>query len=252
LQAGGRRFEPGRLHRFAGRRLVTHAGGVRRLLLAIVAALLTLAAQPAHAWPVFPPTTRWAPPYTATVKTIGPTLRHRMVGVSWRPGCPVPISDLRLVTLTFWGFDRAAHRGWIVVNRRWGRATARVFRAMYEKRFPIRSVKLIEAYGGSDRASMAADNTSGFNCRWRAGVCCLWSQHAYGRAIDVNPVENPFIFRGGVSPPAGRAYLDRSRYRRGMVMRGGVVWRAFRAAGWSWGGDWSGEKDYQHFSSNGG
>jgi D-alanyl-D-alanine carboxypeptidase-like protein len=226
-------------------------GGVRRLVLAMIVAMLVVAAQPARARSVSQPAIRRAPAYTASVVPIGPTLRHRMVGVSWHSGCPVPIRSLRLVNIMFWGFDRAPHHGRIVVRDGWGWRTARVFRTLYLKRFPIRRVRLIEAYGGSDRASMVADNTSGFNCRWRAGVCCRWSQHAYGRAIDVNPVENPFIYHGGVSPPAGRAYVDRSHNRRGMVMHAGVVWRAFRAIGWRWGGDWSGEKDYQHFSVTG-
>jgi hypothetical protein len=98
---------------------------------------------------------------------------------------------------------------------------------------------------------MAADNTSAFNCRYRAGICCTWSQHAYGRALDLNTVENPYVYAGGFSPANGRQFLDRSLHRRGMIHRHDAVWWAFHAVGWSWGGDWSGEKDYQHFSANG-
>ena len=127
----------------------------------------------------------------------------------------------------------------------------RVFRRLFETRFPIKRMRLVDRYGADDKRSMAANNTSAFNCRWRGGVCCRWSQHAYGKALDLNPVQNPFIWSGGVSPPAGRNYLDRSDRRRGMVFRRDRVWWAFRAAGWEWGGDWSGEKDYQHFSANG-
>ena len=75
--------------------------------------------------------------------------------------------------------------------------------------------------------------------------------HAYGAAIDINPVENPYVWSGGVSPPAGASYLDRSNHRRGMIHRRDRVWWAFRAVGWEWGGDWRGEVDYQHFSANG-
>jgi hypothetical protein len=191
------------------------------------------------------------PPYRATVDTISRVLRSRMVGVSWHAGCPVAIKDLRLVSVLYWGFDRVAHHGRIVVYRRWAWATAGVFRKLYDARFPIRRMRLIEAYDGNDRASMAADNTSGFNCRYRAGVCCTWSRHAYGLAIDIDTVENPFLFHGGYSPPAGRQFLDRSQHRRGMIHHGDIVWRAFHTIGWGWGGDWPGEKDYQHFSSNG-
>ena len=94
---------------------------------------------------------------------------------------------------------------------------------------------------------MAADNTSGFNCRFVGGTT-RWSMHAYGEAIDVNPVENPYVRGSTVSPPAGRAYLDRSRYRKGMAVRGGVLVRAFAAVGWKWGASFG---DYQHFSTTG-
>jgi hypothetical protein len=99
---------------------------------------------------------------------------------------------------------------------------------------------------------MDDDNTSAFNCRYVAGKPGVWSQHAYGRAIDINTIENPYVTPSGyVSPPAGRPYADRSRRAPGMVRHGDATWRAFRAAGWGWAGDWSGTKDYQHFSANG-
>jgi len=109
----------------------------------------------------------------------------------------------------------------------------------------------VDAYGGSDFRSIEADNTSAFNCR-RATGSTSWSEHAYGRAIDVNPIENPYVSAAGVvAHPASRPYLDRSRHRPGMAYPGGVLVEAFRSVGWGWGGDWSGVKDYQHFSANG-
>jgi hypothetical protein len=126
----------------------------------------------------------------------------------------------------------------------------RVFRALFDARFPIRRMRLVDAYGARDKDSMRHDNTSAFNCRYRNGVCCTWSMHAYGKAIDIDPVENPEIWSGGVSPPNGRPYVNRSVHRRGMVFHGDVVWHAFRSVGWRWGGDWT-SPDYQHFSSNG-
>ena len=122
-----------------------------------------------------------------------------------------------------------------------------VFRTLWEARFPLRRLRPVSAYRGSDDASMAADNTSGFNCRFVGGTS-RWSMHAYGEAIDVNPVENPYVRGSTVSPPAGRAYLDRSRPRQGMAVRGGVLVRAFAAAGWKWGASFG---DYQHFSTTG-
>ena len=108
----------------------------------------------------------------------------------------------------------------------------------------------LDAYGANDDRSMAADNTSAFNCRVVPGTRRL-SMHAYGRAIDVNPVENPYVHGGLVEPPAGRAYLDRSRRRPGMAMQTGVLVRAFASVGWHWGGLWRSSKDYQHFSTTG-
>ena len=124
-----------------------------------------------------------------------------------------------------------------------------VFRKLYAARFPIRRLRLVEAYKGSDDASMAADNTSGFNCRFVSGSR-RWSQHAFGLAIDANPLENPFVHGGRVRAPAGRRYLRRSDVEPGMVAPGDVVNRAFGAIGWSWGGRWS-SPDYQHFSATG-
>ncbi len=106
----------------------------------------------------------------------------------------------------------------------------------------------MSAYRGSDDASMAADNTSGFNCRFVGGTT-RWSQHAYGAAIDVNPVENPYVQGARVSPPAGRAFVDRTPPRPGMAAAGGVLVRAFAAVGWKWGASFG---DYQHFSTTGG
>jgi len=108
----------------------------------------------------------------------------------------------------------------------------------------------VDRFDADDRESMRHDNTSAFNCRYVAGTT-TWSQHAFGRAIDINPVENPYVDGSHVSPPRGRRYLDRSDVRPGMIVRGDVVLRVFRRIGWGWGGDWSFVKDYQHFSANG-
>jgi hypothetical protein len=125
-----------------------------------------------------------------------------------------------------------------------------VLRRLYAARFPIRRMRLVDAYGGSDFRSIEADNTSAFNCRHVEGTD-RWSEHAYGRAIDVNPIENPYVIGGGTSHRASVRYLDRSRFRQGMAVEGGVLVRAFDAIGWGWGGRWSGVKDYQHFSASG-
>jgi hypothetical protein len=187
-------------------------------------------------------------PFTSSVSAV----RWDDLRFSYRRGCPVPPAQLRLVRVSHWGFDGTTHAGSLVVNRRVTADVVAVFRRLYAARFPIRRMVPVSAYRGDDDASMAADNTSGFNCRAAVGSTTeSWSMHAYGLAVDVNPVENPFVLGGRARPPAGRRYLDRSRVRPGMVIAGGVVVRAFESRGWGWGGRWRGSPDYQHFSTNG-
>jgi hypothetical protein len=155
--------------------------------------------------------------------------------------------------LTYWGFDGATHTGALVVNATVVPAVIKVFGTLYAERFPIRSMRPTALFGGSDDASMAADNTSGFNCRYAvAPGPPQWSVHAYGEAIDVNTVENPYLEGGQVLPPAGAAYTVRTPYRPGMAVPGGELVRAFAAVGWQWGGRWTTTPDYQHFSATGG
>jgi len=172
---------------------------------------------------------------------------------SWRPGCPVAPEGLRRLRLAYWGFDGKRHLGELVVAGSAVGEVTRVFGRLYAARFPIRRMRPVEAYGGSDERSLAADNTAAFNCRPVVGPGPRrWSTHAYGLAIDVNPVENPYLEGGRVHPLAGRAFVDRGHLRPGMAVAGGVLVRAFAAAGWSWGGRWTGTPDYQHFSKTGG
>ena len=176
---------------------------------------------------------------------------RRMVGTSWHRGCPVALADLRLVTATYWGFDKRAHTGRIVVHRDVAADVLAVLRRLYAARFAIRRMVPVDAYGGSDYRSIEADNTSAFNCRYVDGTT-RWSEHAYGRAIDLNPIENPYVTSSGTtSHPASRRYLRRAPYRPGLAVEGGAVVRAFDAVGWGWGGRWSGARDYQHFSASG-
>ena len=190
-----------------------------------------------------------APPFGHSVSHVtAAQLPH-----SWHPGCPVAPPQLRRLRLTYWGFDGRAHTGTLIVSARAVSPLTRVFSRLYSARFPIRRMRPIDAYGGSDERSLAADNTAAFNCRYAvASGPKRWSVHAYGLAVDVNPVENPYLDRGRVHPRAGRAYLDRSRYRRGMAVRGGLLVDAFASVGWPWGGRWTGSPDYQHFSATGG
>jgi hypothetical protein len=189
------------------------------------------------------------PPFHASIAPVS----ESQLGRSWHPGCPVGPPQLRRVLLTYVGFDGRAHRGELVVNRAVAGDVAKVFRILYTARFPVHRMRAVAVYGASDDRSAAADNTSGFNCRYAvAAGPKRWSSHAYGEAIDVNTVENPYLAGRRVVPPAGERYRNRSRYRRGMAVAGGVLVRAFASVGWAWGGRWTVTPDYQHFSRGGG
>ncbi|GAA5201017.1 M15 family metallopeptidase [Rugosimonospora acidiphila] len=199
-----------------------------------------------------PSPTPASPSPTPFVGTASPVTADT-VAHTWHAGCPVGPSQLRLLHLSYWGFDNSPHVGTMVVNSVVVTDVLKVFQSLYEQRFPIRQMQPEDAYGGSDPDSMAADNTSGFNCRNAVATGKpSWSVHAYGEAIDVNTVENPYIFQGQSQPPAGAAYEDRSNVRPGMAVKGGVLVQAFAAVGWQWGGRWADGPDYQHFSKTGG
>lgn len=188
------------------------------------------------------------PPFVARVEGV----TAAQLPYSWRPGCPVGPAQLRRIRLRYVGFDGVPHMGQLIVNARVVTDVTTVFRTLYEARFPIRRMRPIDVYRGSDSRSTADDNTSSFNCR--AAVAPgpkHWSMHAYGEAIDVNTVENPYIQSGRVTPVNAKAFADRANVRRGMAVEGSVVVRAFARIGWGWGGRWSGSPDYQHFSING-
>ena len=204
---------------------------MRIALLAVAALTLIGASSAAGAVPAF----------TGTVEPV----RWADLRFSYRAGCPVGPAELRTVAVSHWGFDGKSRVGRVVVAKRVAPGLVSVFRTLWRAKFPIRRLQPVSAYRGSDDASMAADNTSAFNCRFVGGTS-RWSMHAYGEAIDVNPVENPYVRGATVSPPAGRRYLDRSRARPGMAVRGGALVRAFAAAGWKWGASFG---DYQHFST---
>ena len=190
--------------------------------------------------------------FHATVQRVTPFLRRRM-RTSHHAGCPVPWRELRYLQLGYVGFDGRPHIGELVVAEPYARDVVDVFRKLYGARWPIRRMRLVDAYGGDDDRSMAADNTSGYNCR-RVEGSTSWSDHAFGAAIDLNPARNPYLTGSSVAPPGSGhfATLDRSAgsaVPAGTITSGDVVVRAFAAIGWRWGGSWA-EPDFQHFSAS--
>lgn len=191
------------------------------------------------------------PAFTSTTRVLADDERAAMVGVSWHPGCPVPLEDLRAVELTYWGMDDAAHTGTIVVHHDAAAAVSAAFAQLYAIGFPLTSVEPIEGFDGDDDSSTAADNTSGFNCRPVEGTT-RWSMHAFGRAVDLNPCRNPYVRSdGSVKLVECRRFADRDLGEPGMIHAGDLVVAAFAQQGWGWGGQWRSSRDYQHFSANG-
>jgi len=172
-------------------------------------------------------------------------------------GCPVSFAGLRLLTVTHWGFDGKPQRGQMVVNARYATQLGQVFRKLYALHFPIRHMSLSDIYGPVKGRPKDGDVTASFECRQAAASPCTgkartgtWSMHAYGEAIDINPVENPYVGCGMTRDKTALSYLNRSRARPGMVTPAVVA--AFGSIGWGWGGAWTGAtKDYMHFSANG-
>jgi hypothetical protein len=184
------------------------------------------------------------------VTSLTPAERAAMTPSVWRRGCPVGLSTLRVVRVSHWTFAGTVRTGRLVVHNDAAADVVAIMRDLYAARFPIRWMVPIERFGGSDFRSIEADNTSAFNCRYVDGTT-RWSQHAYGRAIDINPIENPYVSGGRTSHTASRPYLRRSPARPGMIVEGDAATRAFDAVGWGWGGRWSSVKDYQHISASG-
>lgn len=186
--------------------------------------------------------------FSSEIRTVDANLASRM-GTSWREGCPVPLSDLRYVVVSYRGFDGMGHTGELVVAASVAGNVADIFGDLYHAGYPIASMRLVDDFGGSDDASMAANNTSAFNGRAVTGGGGF-SEHSYGTAIDLNPVQNPYLSGSLVLPEQGRDYLARQP-SPGVIEPGDVVVTSFAARGWTWGGTWSGPIDYQHFSVSG-
>lgn len=196
-------------------------------------------------------------PFRARIQPLSASLQNQLTTRFWRPGCPVPLPHLRVLTVSIYGFDGRVTDGQLIVHRDVAVPLRGVFRQLYALRFPIRHMRLSALYGPRRAWPKEGDVSGSFYCRQAVPSPCSggtgtgsWSQHAYGRAVDLNPIENPYFGCGRVYDPRSRPYVRRTPLRRGMVTP--AVVRAFRSIGWGWGGDWRGStKDWMHFSANG-
>ncbi len=192
--------------------------------------------------------------YNNSISKITPEIKKRMIkGNSWRKGCPVSLKDLRYLQLTHIDFNGKDKSGELIVHKEVADEVTKIFKNLYEIGYPVRKIKLVSDYKGSDWQSIEADNTSAFNCRSATGSK-NWSKHSYGKAIDINPIENPYIARSGrISHKASLKYRKRvhknSTYvDKAVLLKNDKATHIFKKHGWIWGGDWPDVKDYQHFS----
>ena len=178
-------------------------------------------------------------------------LKARITGMSYPEDpstCRLGYDELRYVRILYVDFEGNTQEGELMVNYQVADDTLHIFHELFTAGYQLCSVRLVDDFGepGDDNVSMAADNTSAFNYRRVSGSKKL-SWHSYGCAIDINPLENPYINGKKVSPPAGRDFTNRKNKRSHMIDHKDLAYKVFRSYGWKWGGDFSGDKDYQHF-----
>jgi hypothetical protein len=221
------------------------AAGVKGIATIVLAAVVSVTAATTH-----------AATHQTGIARLTPAQRHAIKGAGeWHRGCPVWMSELRVLSYRYYGFDKQTHIGQIVVNAKVAQPLATVFGKLYRLRFPIRDGAFASTY--SSHPDQSGDVTASFECRNAAASPCSgnatthhWSMHAYGEAVDLDPRENPYVGCGMTRDKTARSYRNRSRHRPGMVTP--AVRGAFASVGWGWGGSWYGStKDYMHFSING-
>ncbi len=186
---------------------------------------------------------------TAEVFEINPIsedIYNKIYGKSWTENAPISIESLSHITVTYWDFDNKSHLGELIVNASVGEDIKDIFKELYDAKYPIDKIKLIDEYDANDEASMKDNNTSAFCFRAQTSSSKL-SLHSYGLAIDINPLQNPYTKGDIIQPGNAIEYVDRSTYKKGMILKDDPCYKAFISRGWTWGGEWKGVKDYQHF-----
>ena len=185
---------------------------------------------------------------------INSEIKERMIeGNSWRKGCPVGLEDLRYLRIAHLDFKGETAVGELVVHKEVADDVVKIFEQLYTIGYPIHKMKLVSEYKANDWQSIEADNTSAFNCRKATGSK-KWSKHSYGKAIDINPIENPYISQSGrISHKVSLKYRQRvhkvyTSSDKSVLLKGDRATQIFKKYGWKWGGDWVEVKDYQHFS----
>lgn len=189
-----------------------------------------------------------------TIEKIPEKIWKKINGNSYKKNETIKPSDLRYLTITYYGFDGKSHKGEMIVNKKIAKKTVAVFKELYKEKYPIEKMVLIDEYDADDEDSMKDNNTCAFNYRTIAGTSKL-SNHGLGLAIDINPLYNPYVkVKKGktiVSPKEGKKYADRGVDCEYMIQKNDICVKTFKKYGFSWGGSWNSVKDYQHFEYTG-
>lgn len=185
--------------------------------------------------------------FISCIKPLPSVTREAIEKYSWHPGCPLDPEELSYVEVSHWGFDHRVHQGVLIVNHRVAKEVVEIFRELFQQKFPIEKIIPIEFYQGNDKKAMLDNDTSAFLCRSMTRKPHRFSTHSYGTAIDINPLQNPYVIGNYIEPTTAKIYLNRNNKQTGMITKGDAVYKIFKQHGWRWGGDWRHIKDYQHF-----
>lgn len=187
------------------------------------------------------------PMFQSKISPIPESIATEMQQHTWRKGCPVGMEQLAYLQLSYWGFDDKTHTGVLIVNKDLADEVVSIFKVLYQQKYPIQRMELMDGYNGDDNASMAANNTSAFNCREVTDRPGEYSQHSYGRAIDINPLINPYVNGKKILPAEGIPYVDRTKHAPGKISKDSAIYKEFVKYDWDWAGNWFDIQDYQHF-----
>lgn len=185
--------------------------------------------------------------FKSHISRIPSNVQNRMKHYTWHQGCPLPLTKLRYIELSYWGFDNKPHLGTLIVNQSLANEVVQIFKSLYEHKFPIERMQLMDEFKGNDDAAMTANNTSAFNCRDITGKPGVFSQHSYGRAIDINTKINPYVNGKRILPANGASFVDRSKPYPGKIIKNSFIYKLFIQNDWDWAGNWDDVQDYQHF-----
>ena len=185
------------------------------------------------------------------VQTLNPLLQQKMINSTWKPNCPVPLKNLRLIQVKHYDFKKKQQLGQLIAHKDIAQELLTIFKQLYQKKILIHKIKPLHHYKGDDRKSMIDNITSIFNCRQNTMNPKKFSVHSYGKAIDINPFQNPLVYKRKktikIKPKEAKHFVNRTKKTIGMIHRNSTIWNIFTSNNWQWGGTWRRVQDYQHF-----